>query len=753
MQESKVGEHAASPKRQQKRFNMEDCARHALAFALYLVIALVMFYPIALHMGTYAPGTGADTYQNLWDIWWVKYAVFNLHTNVFYTKMIFWPIGANLAYLTLTPLLGIISAPLQAIGTVFAYNVMFLLGFALSGLTMYVLADYLTSNRYAAVVSGFVFAFSAFHIAQSYSHIHFMNIEWIPLFVYFLIRTIKDDRKWAKWTNIAGMSATFALTTLMGNIEETIMLTFALVLILAIYLSYSDTRKRMLSIGFVASMIAFLALAFAIGSWNFIPLIGAVSHSGGLGVANYLNNFTTNVQWSVKPAALFIPSYYNGIVYSSGVPSSINNWLYAPDPVEKIGYIGYVVLALMAFAIYKYKRDMLPWALGAAIFIWLALGPQFGLYQLYHALPGINVVREPGRFDLIATLFIAILAAYGSKAVLEAFAGTDKKAGAKAAYMIVAILIVVMFMENNGMPLYKSPYYITHVTVPPLYYQLSNLTSNFSVLGLPALPAGNNPNLYPGEDTYYTSVSHKPLVGGYSGRPNLTSSLLLYNIPLTVQTSYLITNGTGTYPSPVNQNYTNQTLLSLFNYNTDFVILHKNAFTQQEGLALASYMYSVFGNAIYNDNTTMAFETLHAINNSIFKSYVAYPILLDWSSTNIFLNGSYQTFWIPSRGASIAVYAPYTSSVPLSAINPYSISYINTTISFVAFSNAQQTLSIDQPSSANSVTAAATMSISTKPQRYTTHVTFVSGPIGNLVYFVQSGSSPVLINNITFSRG
>ena len=56
--------------------------------------------------------------------------------------------------------------------------------------------------------------------------------------------------------------------------------------------------------------------------------------------------------------------------------------------VESLGYIGYAVIALMLYGIYRYRKDMLPWAIGAVIFTWLALGPNLGLYLVYHAIPG-----------------------------------------------------------------------------------------------------------------------------------------------------------------------------------------------------------------------------------------------------------------------------------------------------------------------------------------------------------------------------
>jgi hypothetical protein len=723
-----------------------------LAFAIYLIVALAMFYPITLHLGSVAPGTGADTYQNLWDIWWVKYAVFHLHTSAFYTSLLFWPVGANLAFATLAPLNGILFAPFQLLGTIFAYNVMFLLGFALSGFTMYVLADYLTKNHYAALISGFIFTFSAFHIAQSYSHIHFINIEFIPLVIYFFLRILHERRN---YLNIIGMAASFALTTLIGNIEQTLMLTFALVLLVIIYLFYKDTRKKMLTTSFVLSAVLFIILAFIIGSWNFIPLLKAIAQPGGTGIANYLNTAASNMEWSITPAGFFLPSYYNGLIYAGGVPNSIYNIAFSPDPVEKVAYIGYAVIALMLFAVYKYRKEMLPWAICALIFAWLALGPSFGLYSVYHALPGINVIREPGRFDLIATLFIAIIAAYGAKALFDTIAPhhASQKSHKNKLYIAVILILLIMFIENNGLALGKSAQVTTKVSIPTIYYSLGNLTGNFSVLALPTLPEGPTPYYYPGQDTFYTSITHHPLVGGYvGGRQNDTSTLLIYNLPLAVEGSTLAANGSATYQSPVLQNYTNETIFTLYNYGTEFVVIHKGAYTQNALLSLESYMVNVFGNPVYNDNTTIAFQTSNTIGRSLFKSFVSYPLLTEWQPESLFLNGRYQPYWNASSPGSIVVYAPYPSTNG-AQINPNALYYVNGTISFGAISSIPQRIEIAEPGSGNSTHVIAVFNVSGTAQTYSVNTTFISGALGNQLYFLsQSATSPALYNNITITR-
>lgn len=584
----------------------------------YLLAALVIFYPITLHIGTVTPASGfnlSDLYQNLWDIWWVKYAIFNLHTNVFYTKLLFWPVGSNLAYETLAPLNGIVSAPFQVFGVVFAYNLMYIFGFVLSGVLMFVLANYLTKNSYAAAISGFIFTFSAFHIAQSY-HIHYIEIGWAPLFLYFFLKLINEKMD---YKNIIGMSVAFALSTLMGNIEQTIMLFLLFLFMVITYAIYRETRGRIFSTKFISSIVVFAVLAFLIGSWNFVPLLNAVLHPGGLKVANSLYSRFDAIAWSISPGSFVLPSFYNGIFYKIGISSEMYA-IYSPDPIEKIAYIGFTVLVLMSFAIIIYGKKMLPWIVGALIFALLSLGPPFGLYQIYHALPVISIIPAPGRFEMITSMFIAILGAYGAKALFENIQSSNQNLIPRRNITLCLFVVIILFyaVESTGIPIGNSSKFFLKTNVPPLYSNIGNISGNFSVLELPAIAPINVPDnyAYSGEAMYYTSVTHKPLIGGYISRQNSSMIDLLYSIPIDVQTNNLILNGTWVHTPG---EYTNNTISDLHDFDVRFVIVQKAAFNQSDLSALDVYLKTVFGNPIYNDNTTVAFNTSNAIERYIQK--------------------------------------------------------------------------------------------------------------------------------------
>jgi hypothetical protein len=290
------------------------------------------------------------------------------------------------------------------------------------------------------------------------------------------------------------------------------------------------------------------------------------------------------------------------------------------------------------------------------------------------------------------------------------------------------------------------------VTVPDIYNALGNLRGNFSILELPALPGGGpTPALYTGEATYYTSITHKPLVGGYVTRENLTEELSLYNIPLVVQAATLSSYGSATFSSPVNENFTAQTLLSLYNYDTAFVVVMKSAYNQTTLIKLLGYLFGVFGNPVYNDNTTIAFQTLKKINESIFRSYASYPIATEWQATAIPFNGTYARVWVPSSPGAIAVYAPCQNTNLLNSTSRFQQQLINTKISFSAIANRPSTLLIEEQTSANA-SKVAEFNITNTMEKYSADTALVSGPRGNMLFFVEDQNSPVFISNITFSR-
>ena len=727
----------------------------ALAAIIYLIISLVMFFNITANPAHIAPGVGGDTYQNLWDIWWVGFATLKAHTSIFYTTMLFWPVGANLVYQTMSPIGAIISLPFQAISIPFAYNVLFFLGFVISGLGMYLLADYVVENRYAAFLAGLFFAFSSFHIAQAYSHIDWLNIGWAPLAVYFLLRMIKERGRKVYYYGV-GLAISMVLLAFMGDIEQALMMALVILGIIIAYMAYSSSRPDILRKEFWLSFAMAIVLAFILGSWGFVPILSTVLHPGGLSTANYLNSVPYNELWSGDLLSFFLPSVYNGLLV--GFAQKYYTAIFAQDLTERVSYIGYVVLALSLFGLYKNWKKSRLWLVFAILSALMILGPYIqvygkvtgipSLYLLYHYIPIINVIREPGRFNLILTMAMAMLAALGFKALSDHISPTTRKA------LLLTMVVAALFLiESNGLPLGQvlGAITVTHINVPVLYPVLANITANFSVLSLPAFQLQNSPtpNLFTGQQTYYSAISKKPLVGGYVTRENATQQLSLYNIPIAVEGSALANGGVYNYSTPVMENLTNMSLLTLYNYNTAYITVSEQAYTNQSLNEIESYLKDVFGSPVYRDNSTMAFATANAINNALYRSFVAYPLLSQWNvNTNFAYNGTRMALWLPNKYGSIVVYAPYPNGTNVqSAIYSLSNYYVNATMSFYAVGASQ--ISILAGNGGTSYKNIKTFNLTSSPHQYFVNLRMPSGP--NATDIVFYNQTPAGVYGIQFS--
>ncbi len=745
---------------------------HVYSAVAYLLVTLIVFAPVIAHFATYAPGTGGDTYQNLWDIWWVVHAVAQGHS-IWSTNLLFYPLGANLIYQTMSPIGAIVTAPLQAISLPAAYNTMLVLGFVISGLCMYVLAKYITNNVYASFIAGLVFAFSAFHVAQAYAHIDWVVIGWAPLALYFFMRMLNGD---GKYLSAAGLGITFVLTVFMGDIEQGLMVVLLLAAVLVAYAIGKNTRKLLMRRKLWTGIAIAVIVAFIVGAWGFVPILHGVLAPGGLQQANYLNTASNNELWSIPIASFLVPSYFNGIFNVNGSTSYLSK-IFTYDPTERVGYIGYTVIALAAYGMYSERRLYKLWLGIAVVFGWLTLGPylQIGgavthipaLYLLYKGLPVFNIIREPDRFYMIFSIAAAMLAALGFSRLL----GTHARSSRGNALIFTGVVAVLFIIEAPGIGLTHSFALLvtSNAAVPQLYAQLAALHGNFSVLSLPALAnqASTLPDLYPGMATYYSAISGKPLVGGDVSRSNSTQQLLLDNVPLIVQAQNLETSGNFTYPTPANENLTAESILSLYNYNTAFIAVNKDAYTSPELLGLESYLSEVFGKPIYNDNTTIAFSTASAINSSVYRTYAVYPYLPDLYPNYYAVNGTEQLLWLASTyGCSsigcyipFLVYAPYPNATQIARkIASGSVYSINTTVSFEAMSLVQGTsrLTIGIPTSNSTYRTLATFNVTPGLAGYSFNTSLVSGPFGNSLLFMQalstSGSETIAITNVTFAK-
>ncbi|MEM3791518.1 MAG: hypothetical protein QXL16_02205 [Candidatus Micrarchaeaceae archaeon] len=719
---------------------------HFVAFFSYLALTLILFWPILPKLTSMVFGSG-DAFQSLFFLWYVPYAISH-HMSIYYTHLLFYPVGASLVDQTIMPLAGIIFAPVTFFNSALTYNLIFIFGFLLSSFFSFELSLYVTKNPMASFIGGIVFGFSPMHIAQAYGHLNWGSVEFIPLFLLFFLKFFDTKKlRYAAYASIA-----FVFLSFFGDIEQGIIVSFFSILFIILLLAFSETRKRVFSLNFLYGILAFVLLTAIISS----PFLFGISKgfSQALNQTRSLSDVSHNELWSDNLLAFFVPSYYNELLFP--LFSSLSS-IYQIDGTERVSYLGYSVLFLSIFALYSYFRkskenkERFQFILIALILIvafsWMSTGPylqstpnglsyvvlnQTGLkipgpYLAYRQIPLFKIVREPGRFDVIVTLLLSMLSAIG-------FDELTKRIRLKKEYALT-IFVILILIEYNGTPLsMKSALSLMSSTrIPQGVRELGSISGNFTTLFLPATENyfSLSPEYYPGIESYYETAIRRPIIGGYISRTNYSQNISLSTIPLVTSAAYLEEGEGLSYVSPIIENYSNLTLFWLNIYNVPFIVVLRNAYNYTDQILLLTYLTSEFGQPIFQSENISIYSTQKALENISGKSIVAYTSGIWVPGFDIFCPNPFQC----DRNLSVAWFGS-----PERGIVVYSPSEKNSTVYFTGISLRNLTVEVnamDKIFSLNFSTSAKEYNISLHLSKGINEILFyspyfVNSSIGNL---------------------
>ena len=141
--------------------------------------------------GIHDPG---DPLMVTWVLSWVAHQLPIAPAHIFDAN-IFYPERNTLAYSETLLVPGLLSAPLAwlGVGPILIYNLVFLSGFALSGVGVALLVRRLTGHAGAAIVAGLVFAFPPYRI-DHYAHLQLQQTQFIPLALWAFHRLLDTNR-------------------------------------------------------------------------------------------------------------------------------------------------------------------------------------------------------------------------------------------------------------------------------------------------------------------------------------------------------------------------------------------------------------------------------------------------------------------------------------------------------------------------------------------------------------------------------
>ena len=145
-----------------------------------IVIAVVMNWPLVLHLKTDIPKDVGDPLVQSWEVAWDGHALLHQPLHFFQSNQ-FWPLHDTLAFSD--ALLGYAPAGILGSGPVDAvlrYNLLFLFAYALAFAGAYLLAREMGLGPAASTVAGAAFAFAPLRLEHD-GHMHVISSGGIPL--------------------------------------------------------------------------------------------------------------------------------------------------------------------------------------------------------------------------------------------------------------------------------------------------------------------------------------------------------------------------------------------------------------------------------------------------------------------------------------------------------------------------------------------------------------------------------------------
>ena len=377
-----------------------------LWFATALALAIVWTWPLGRHIGSRIPHDPGDSVLNIWLLWWNAHAV--PFTASWWSPPIFVPMSGALALSEHLAGLAVITTPVQWAGgsPLAAYNIAFVLSFALSGFFAFLLVRRILAapehdgvRDVAGVCAALAFGFGPYRAGQL-AHLQVLTSQWMPLALLAMHGYAEEGRR--RWL------AVFAAAWLVQSLSNGYYLLFFPVLIL-LWLAFFIDWRRQPARGVV------LFLTWVVASLPLVPVL--LTYAGVQQRLGLTRTPGEMIAFSAGPGAFF---------HASGL---LRFWRTAPAAnTEEFLFPGLttVVLALAGAAVgvrhwrKGARRPPLVFYTMAALLMWaLAFGPvppdasPLGWLRPYSALswlPGFSALRVPARFAMLATLCLAVAA-------------------------------------------------------------------------------------------------------------------------------------------------------------------------------------------------------------------------------------------------------------------------------------------------------------------------------------------------------
>ncbi len=523
-------------------------ATAARVSVLFLLLTVVVTWPLTLHLGDQVIGPfHGDNLEYIWKIWWVEHAVVDLRQSPLIQPDVHYPHGYSLAYGEITPIHTYLGIPLTALfGPVVTYNLFILVSAVLGGLFTFLLVRELTASTPAGVVAGVVFAFCPYRMARIAGNLPLVDTHWLPLFFLFLERFIRrwsDEQEKRELMDAAAMGLAFSAAVLSSWYYGVVLGLLAPIYLAARIRSgwrtVSWRRAFRAGLVFVATA-GILILPFLLPYMEIqqagaarVPLEQAAFWSANLSdfvlpnprhviwgdwVQRNLTPFPEGlpyeflVGWGLLPSILALYGWRRGRLAAKRAWGwlSLFALVLSLGPVLKV--LGAVITLPAPAALAASINDGLNWlgrhSLASEPF---ALAPDGRIAIPLPALllrwfvPGLAGMRSWGRFAILATLGVAVLAGAGTAAFLRTEVETrPSRRPNLRRWRATGLLAGLIFFE-----FYTGPQQLITPGPRPVDEWLADRPGRVTILQMPLAVALSGPQMF------YTMHHGQRIASGY----------------------------------------------------------------------------------------------------------------------------------------------------------------------------------------------------------------------------------------------
>lgn len=468
-----------------------------------LLLAVVHTWPLVTAPGTLARNDNADAELNEWIMAWVAHQLPRNPARLFDGNF-FYPERDTLAYSEPLIVPALMGAPLAWLGAspVLVFNIVLMLGFALTAYAGYALTYSWTGDRTAGLVTGSLFAFNT-HTLTRIAHVQGIHAWGLPLALLSADRIVVH----ARWRDAVWLAVWMAA---MACTSGYLVVFAAIMIAIVVAMRVPDWRHRVVAVGLR------FGLATALAAVAILPVYLPYRRLGK----------TMGMNRPLEAVSEFSASLGGYLATAGRLHSALWSSRFVGNPVD-LFFPGVLVLVLGALAIYwafrrrartgaaappafaidsalTRRRIVMLVAIGAIGFV-LSLGLKTPIYGwVYHAFPPMQGLRAAARFGNLFLLAVGVLAGLGLAAARSRFP-------AKHAGLIAAAAVVVVNVESLRAPMG----YTRFEGIPSIYSILADIPERVVLVEVPFWPPQG---AFEHAEYVLNSTAHwRPLINGYSG--------------------------------------------------------------------------------------------------------------------------------------------------------------------------------------------------------------------------------------------